>query len=243
MLPALLLGYFFTPAVVGYYALGHRVLAMPMGVVGGSIAQVFFPRANEAKRSGNLDQLTLEMFQRLLAVGFVPILLIAIVAPDLFAIIFGTQWLTAGEYVRWLSLWMLFQFISSPLSTNFIILERQDALLLFNIFLFLSRIIILIWAGSLQDDLLAIKLLGSTGGLIYLGLCIWVLIMSGLKSKQLIKQIFPSLICAIPYIIPVVIIALIGNPWFTVVISILSGLVFLFNLTRNLKTKDFDIRL
>ena len=114
-LPVLLLGYFFNPTVVGYYALGNSVMSMPMNLVGGSIAQVFFPRATEARRSGSLDHLALEMFQRLLAIGFVPILLISVVAPNLFAVIFGARWWIAGEYVRWIGVWLLFVFISSPL--------------------------------------------------------------------------------------------------------------------------------
>ena len=47
-LPGFLLGTFFSPAVVGYYALGNRVLRVPMNLVGAAMAQTFFPRAAEA---------------------------------------------------------------------------------------------------------------------------------------------------------------------------------------------------
>lgn len=243
MLPLLLLGYFFNPAVVGFYALAQKVLSMPMGVIGNSIAQVFYPRAMEANRTGDLDRLVMRAFRVLISISLVPIILLIIVAPILFNVVFGGQWIIAGEYVQWLSIWFIFTFISSPLSTIFMVKERQNDLMLFNIVLFLSRIIILLRAGSLCDDLLAIKLLGSTGGLIYLALCVWVLILSGIKFNQLIIQIYPLLIRAIPYIMPAIIIALIDIYWATLVVSILSGLVFLLNLTRDLKPKDFGITL
>lgn len=145
MLPALLLGYFFNAAVVGYYTLGHTVLALPMKVIGNSIAQVFFPQAAEAQRSGDLSKLTLEMFQRLLVIGFVPFLLIALVAPDLFSIIFGASWSIAGEYVRWLSLWLLFVFISLPLSNIYTVLERQRESLIVNFIMFSTRLMARNW--------------------------------------------------------------------------------------------------
>lgn len=94
-----------------------------------------------------LDRLTLDMFQRLLTIGFVPVLLIAVVAPDLFAIIFGERWWTAGVYVRWLSLWMLFVFISSPISTIYTVLERQREYLIVNIIMFSTRLLALILGG------------------------------------------------------------------------------------------------
>jgi O-antigen/teichoic acid export membrane protein len=44
-LPAFMLAGFFSTSVAGFYSLGFRVLAMPMSLVGGAIAQVFFQRA------------------------------------------------------------------------------------------------------------------------------------------------------------------------------------------------------
>ncbi len=175
MLPALLLGYFFNSAIVGYYTLGHQVLAMPMNVVGRSIAQVFFPQAAEARRNGNLSKLTLEMFQRLLSIGFVPILLITVVAPDLFAIIFGARWWTAGEYVRWLSLWMLFNFISSPLSNMYSVLERQREGLVVNFIMFSTRLLVLIIGGIKGDALFTIALFGITGAVLWIFNCTYIM--------------------------------------------------------------------
>jgi len=228
MLPALLLGYFFTPAVVGYYALGHRVLAMPMGVVGGSIAQVFFPRANEAKRSGNLDQLTLEMFQRLLAIGFVPILLITIVAPDLFAVIFGARWLIAGEYVRWLSLWLLFVFISSPLSNLYSVMERQRDGLIVNIIMFSTRLLALIIGGIKGDALFTIALFGITGAILWIFNCTYILHLAGVPARKAYITILRQVIRGTPYALLLVAVWVVSNNSLAFVLAgIGSGIIFL----------------
>ena len=53
-LPAFLLSAFFTPAVVGFYSLGFRLLQLPMSFIGGSISQVFYQRASRAISEGTL---------------------------------------------------------------------------------------------------------------------------------------------------------------------------------------------
>lgn len=199
MLPALLLGYFFTPAVVGYYALGHRVLALPMSLIGGSVAQAFFPRATEAKRQGNLDKITFEIFQQLLSIGLVPIVLITIVAPDLFALVFGVRWWTAGEYVRWLSLWLLFVFISSPLSNIYSVLERQRAGLIVNILMFSTRLMVLVIGGIRQDAFLTIALFGLSGALLWIFNCTYILHLAGIPPVKVYYSILKEICYSLPY--------------------------------------------
>ena len=52
-LPPLLLAFFFSSTIVGFYALGHRLLSMTMSLIGSSIAQVFFSE-RQKQRSGAL---------------------------------------------------------------------------------------------------------------------------------------------------------------------------------------------
>lgn len=236
MLPALLLGYFFTPAVVGYYALGHRVLAMPMGVVGGSIAQVFFPRATEARRRGNLDKITFGIFQQLLAIGLVPILLITIVAPDLFALVFGSRWWTAGEYVRWLSLWMFFNFISSPLSNMYLVLEQQRAGLIINVVMFSTRLLALIIGGLNGDALFAITLFGLVGAILWIFNCIYILYMAGVPMLQVYNAVLRETIRSVPYaLLPLVAWFVFENSLAFVLAGIIAGILFLIVKANQIK--------
>jgi lipopolysaccharide exporter len=238
MLPALLLGFFFTPAVVGHYSLGNTVLAMPMSLIGSSIAQVFFPQASEARHSGNLDRLTLDMFQRLLTIGFVPIMLIAVVAPDLFAIIFGERWWTAGVYVRWLSLWMLFVFISSPISTIYTVLERQREYLFVNIIMFGTRLLALIIGGIKGDALLTIALFGLTSAILWLFNCIYILYMVGVTARKTFIVILKQMIQGVPYaLIPIIIWYSSNNSLAFVLAGISAGIIFLFVQTYRINTR------
>ena len=70
-LPVLLLAFYFSPKIVGFFALGKTVLSIPLSIVGGAVSQVFFQKASEAhNRSGNLSKVVEEVFKRLVSSAF-----------------------------------------------------------------------------------------------------------------------------------------------------------------------------
>ncbi|HEX3011504.1 MAG TPA: oligosaccharide flippase family protein [Syntrophomonadaceae bacterium] len=236
MLPSLMLGYFFNTAVVGYYALGQKILSLPMGIVGNSIAQVFFPRAADARREGDLDRLVLSTFNKLLNLGLVPILLISLVAPDLFYFIFGSRWLVAGQYVRWLSPWFLFVFIASPISTLYDVLGRQRDGLVFNTLLLISRILVLWIGGKTGDDQFTIALFGITGTVFWIFNCFWLLSIAGNRMLPACRDLLKAVLKSIPYVIlPVLCIGLRFNTAIQIAAAILPGVVFAYRLIPQIK--------
>ena len=125
-LPSYMLPAYFSKTISGYYALGNRVLRLPMGLIGGTIGQAFLPRAARAKENGTLDIVVENVFNRLVAFSLFPLLVIAIAGEDLFVIAFGEPWAEAGVYSQILSIWTFFWFISSPMSQLFNVLEKQE---------------------------------------------------------------------------------------------------------------------
>jgi len=116
---------FFSPIVVGFYSLGFMVLQMPMSLIGGAIAQVFFQRASEARSDDTLSLLVENVFRLLVMIGIFPILAMMLAGSDLFAVIFGEIWVEAGLYAQILSIWAFVWFISSPLSMIWVVLENK----------------------------------------------------------------------------------------------------------------------
>lgn len=181
MLPALLLGYYFNPAVVGFYSLGQRVLSLPMTLIGGALAQAFYPQACEAFHAGNLPETTRKTFFFLMELGLFPFAMLSLLAPDAFMLIFGNQWVTAGIYVRWLALWLLFVFISSPLSSIYMVLEKQRLGFFVNFVMLASRVLALLLGGMSGSALLTVKLFGATGLFLWIGNCLLILRMAGVS--------------------------------------------------------------
>jgi len=168
------------------------------------------------------------MFNRLLAIGFVPFLLITIVAPDLFALVFGAGWWVAGEYVRWMSIWLLFAFISSPLSTMYAVMERQREGLIVNIVMFSSRLIVLVIGGIKGDALFTIAIFGITGAVLWVVNCIYIQHLAGVSPIKLVKVIIQQVGYGVPYAaLPILVYLGTSNSLAFVLSAMGAGIIFL----------------
>jgi O-antigen/teichoic acid export membrane protein len=203
-IPILMLSFFFGPVITGLYALGNRVLQMPMNLVGQAIAQVFFSMAAEAKRKDYLTSATENIFGKLVRIGLPTIILIGISAPELFAFGFGNEWRQAGVYTQLLAPWLFFVFIASPLGSLVEVFERQAGGLIFQIGLLTSRIIALLVGSWVGDAFLAIALFGLASAVCWFGFTVWIMHMSGNQPQRLLKYIFKELLMVLPVMLPVV---------------------------------------
>lgn len=131
-LPALLFAAFYGPQVAGWLILGQRVIGIPSRLVGQAIGQVYMGEAARLSREAPWQMLGLfdRFTRRLLLLGGVPVLLVGLVAPSLFGVVFGPEWRAAGVYVWLLTPMFVAQIVVSPLSQSAVLLERQGVQLL-----------------------------------------------------------------------------------------------------------------
>ncbi|MDD5586845.1 MAG: oligosaccharide flippase family protein [Alphaproteobacteria bacterium] len=126
-IPLFLIGSYFGPAAVGFYALTQRVLAAPVALIGNAVLDVFKERAaSDYRIHGSCRKLYRKIFLALSILSVPPSLLLFLFAPPLFAWVFGETWREAGEYARLLSPLLLIRFVASPLSYVFFIAQRQN---------------------------------------------------------------------------------------------------------------------
>lgn len=185
-LPAFLLAAFFSPVIVGFYSLSFMLLQIPMNLIGTAIAQVFFQRAAELEHGGNLAPFVEGVFQTLLAVGVFPMLILTVVGEDLFQVVFGLAWAEAGVYAQILSVWAIFWFISSPLTTIYLVKGRQEFGLKMNITIFLTRLVALIMGGLLGSPIAALLFYSGSGALVYGYLCYRLLRLCGVVQTWIV---------------------------------------------------------
>lgn len=218
-LPAFLLAAYFSTAIVGYYSLGFMMLQLPMSLIGGAIAQVFFQRASEAYHEGNLAPLAENVFKVLLTLSMFSMLLLAVIGEDLFLVVFGEAWGEAGIYAQILSLWGIFWFISSPLSTILSVREKLSLGLTMTIFNFITRLLSLVIGGIMGSALLAITLFSVSGALVYGAACAIFLKLAGISLSNTFKMITKSFMFAVPFIIPVILVRYYTHSPYIVIIS------------------------
>ena len=185
-LPAFFLSYFFTATEVGFFALGNRVVELPMRIVGASIAQVFFPRASEAHHQGHLPEMVTATFRALVTLSFFPLMLLTFIAPELFEVVFGAQWHEAGVYTQILAPWIFFWFISSPMSTLFSVLEKQEWSFRINIAILTSRFIALGLGGWLGSARLMLIFFAISGVLVYGFMSLFILKLAGARFHDIV---------------------------------------------------------
>lgn len=158
-IPVLLLTHFFGIAVAGGYAFGIRLIFTPMGLLTRALRQVLFQKAGETQHhGGSLLSLYTKVTVGLFIVGIFPALIIIIWAPQIFSLIFGTQWYMAGEYARSLMIWVLFVFCNVPAILFARLIRIQRTVFFYDLILLIARVSLLVISGLYLTALQSITL-------------------------------------------------------------------------------------
>jgi len=184
-LPVLMLTAFFGPTSAGFYTIGRTVLNIPSTLIGNAVGNVFYPRINEA--ANNKEDVTNLIKKGTLAlavVGILPFGLVILFGPFLFSFVFGSDWIIAGNYARWIALWAYFGFINKPSVKSLPVLSAQRFHLIYTIILLITRLSsLMIGYYIFSSDVIAIALFGISGAALNLLLIIITLKISRQKMR------------------------------------------------------------
>lgn len=172
----------------GYLMLAMRAMAVPMGLIGGAVSQVYLSRAPEELRAGRLAGFTSQIIGGLAASGVGPLIFAGIVSPVAFPLIFGEKWLRAGELVAWMTPWFVMQFLASPVSMTLHVTGNQRGALSLQLFGLIVRVgavgIAGRWAPSRIVEAYAVS------GFIFYCLYLYVVTsISGIKVGELLSAL------------------------------------------------------
>lgn len=220
----LMLASFFNPAIVGFYGVAHMVVNMPMSLIGSATGQVFFQKASEEmNRTGSVKTVVREVHQRLVSIGIFPILILMIIGEELFALVLGAEWGTAGGYARILAPWLLLVFIASPLSTIFSVLERQTVDFSFNLLILFSRIAVLCVGGVYGNPIVALALFSLTGVIFWGWMNLYILKISGVAYRTGLEDFLRFSLVALAVASPLIIVKYLSLPLY--ILLIVAGIV------------------
>ncbi|HMO15177.1 MAG TPA: oligosaccharide flippase family protein [Pirellulaceae bacterium] len=188
-LPIVLLSFYFPPAVTGFFALSQKILNIPMAFLGRAISQVFFQRASVAVLNGNLPHVVLRTLKPLVLVSVFPFLMLMIIGPELFGVVFGDKWVEAGVFVQILAPWILLNFFYSPISGLISVLHIQESGFALNMLLLITRIASLVYGGMQENVLLGLILFSLSGSIIYPAFFIYLMFKSGTSLMEIWRHI------------------------------------------------------
>jgi O-antigen/teichoic acid export membrane protein len=127
-LPLLMLAGLYGPEVAGWYILAQRVVGRPLQMVGMAVSQTYWGKASSlvandpTRLTPTFTRVTLTMA----AIAGPYAVTVVLLAPWVFPIAFGSDWLSAGSYTQILAAMFLFDAIAAPTAITLDALQRQD---------------------------------------------------------------------------------------------------------------------
>lgn len=186
--PVILFAALFSPLLAGYYALAHRVLSAPLGLIGKAVSQVLLPRIVKSGRSEEGRRLVLKLVGILSWLSFFPFTMVSLFSAEIVPVLFGNEWTPAATLLAWTALWVAWQFVTSPLSMVMVGLEAVRRHMIVQLVLFVLRIVPIVggaFLGSADVAIIGLSVGSVVGYIIYLlnicsvvGLSVWSILLA-----------------------------------------------------------------
>ncbi|MFW2075068.1 oligosaccharide flippase family protein [Acinetobacter gerneri] len=146
-LPLIIIASFIVGPEVGFLMMAMKILAIPMGLLGSAIAQVYLANANNYLENKELYGYTKTVIFKILKIITLPFIFLAILSPFIFTIIFGKGWSGLGVYILYMIPWFFMQMLVSPVSMSLNIIGKQKVALIIQIIGFILRVLgLVLWA-------------------------------------------------------------------------------------------------
>lgn len=186
LLPLALLTSFFGAAVTGLFSLARNVYNMPLSLVSEPASRVFLVKAREVVDDPRaLSGMCRAWLWRLGVAGVVVLGMIAWLVPDVFGIMFGDRWVSAGPYMLALLPVTFARFVAVPVMPALIVLEKQVFIFLWQVGLVFIVLLGYGLGGMLLSPVVLVAIVGCLSLAWYVGL---VMVVVSMYSCVFIKK-------------------------------------------------------
>ena len=166
---------------LGKYSLAWQLTMGPASLIQGAVAQVLLQRMSIA-RPGELTPLVRQLLIRVSLIAVPMFGVYYLIAPGLFELLFGNEWVEAGSLARGLMPWVAMLTATSPLSNVFIVVEKQQWLLMFALLYAAAPIVFL--ATTKMDLVWVVSLLG----ILMAGLLVLQVVLAIVVARKFDRQ-------------------------------------------------------
>lgn len=121
-------------------------------MLGNAVLDVFKRKASSSFReNGNCTADFLSVLRILAVLGVLFALAGAVLAEELFSLVYGETWRRAGEVATWLLPLFASRFVASPLSYVFYLAQGQSVDLMWQCVLLIMTVAVLVWAPDFES--------------------------------------------------------------------------------------------
>jgi lipopolysaccharide exporter len=125
-IPYLMLTFFFGTSITGFYGMAHRIVGMPLNLLGESLGVVFYQKGAQLKNhSRKIKPLFDKTLSTLVKFGVVPALISLLFAKPLLTDILGDDWALTGTILQIITPWLFLVYVNSAISYLISILQFQ----------------------------------------------------------------------------------------------------------------------
>lgn len=184
-LPIFFLSKYFSMEMVGLFMLANRIAIIPLNLIGSSVNKVYFQKASESfnENPSLLLRDYTKTVKRLALIGIIPFSLILIFSPLFTRIIFGSEWEFSGMIMQILSLSMFFKFITSPISTTFTVLDKQEIGLFLTLLSIIIRFSVMYYFRETIMSMLWALVFSTTLYYLMYNLCVYFTLLRKVKTE------------------------------------------------------------
>ncbi|MCB2190684.1 MAG: oligosaccharide flippase family protein [Deltaproteobacteria bacterium] len=202
-MPVFILAAYFDPAVVGFFTFATNIISLPLRVLGNSVADVFYPEAaREWSESGSVERALHFAVKFQATVGIFPMVALGLLGPLFFEVVFSFRWTEAGVLSQILAFWTLMNFITAPISSLFLIVNRAGTRLMFSIMQLAVTLLSLLAGGIIGNVRLSLAIMSLSLGLVSLMMFIRILRLGKAKVWSnigvILKEVGYSLLTLLP---------------------------------------------
>lgn len=222
-LPTLLLEHYYGTSIVGYLFLANQMLNVPSGFLGAAIEQVFFQKISAVKNGnepGCMKYIAGEVYKKLILVGVFPAILLLILGEEIFTFIYGESWYISGIYVKILVPWIFLVFISQPISSLYMVFDKQGVWFIFSITLLISRVIALVIGGTYGSPEFALGLFSFTGVLFWLWNNSYLLNFVGINKIESAKVFIKCMVIGIIVSLPLILLEVSSANFYIIILAV-----------------------
>ena len=150
--PLFFFAWHFGAEITGQLGLALTMLALPMTLFGQSMGKAYYAEIARIGRRNpeEIHKLTKSITKKLFLASLPPFLILVFLGPWLFQVVFGDVWRGAGVFASILAVYLLTQFVSSPLVNALSVFEKQWMFLMINIIRVAFIIVIFVFCYGVE---------------------------------------------------------------------------------------------
>ncbi len=139
--PVLMLGWTFDIEKAGFYLLAHRVLKLPLRLMGQAVSDALFREVADRRRGCRpILPFVVKVLLFLTVIISIPLSVVLVAGRPIFEAVFGKAWSISGVYATIMTPWVAMQFLASAISSVFVVLERNKLLSALQVMLLVSTL-------------------------------------------------------------------------------------------------------